>query len=187
MKYSVKFQLSTREGMNAQSVPIRLRVCYSGYRIDIHSGYVIDANKWDKESQRVTLGSKNCYKQTSGEINRGLSNMVSKVEEVLTRFELEHHRTPTPKEFKPLFYASIGRHVTDEKEEAQQQSPGFFEVFDRFTSEMGVTNNWTKATYTKFASIKHHLMNFRPELSLDNFQSLTLPPLCRICKRRRTA
>lgn len=115
MKYSVKFQLSTREGMNAQSVPIRLRVCYSGYRIDIHSGYVIDANKWDKESQRVTLGSKNCYKQTSGEINRGLSNMVSKVEEVLTRFELEHHRTPTPKEFKPLFYASIGRHVIDEK------------------------------------------------------------------------
>lgn len=169
MKYSVKFQLSTREGMNAKSVPIRLRVCYSGYRIDIHSGYVIEANKWDKESQRVTLGSKNCYKQTSGEINRGLSNMVSKVEEVLTRFELEHHRTPTPKEFKPLFYASIGRHVTDEKEEAQQQSPGFFEVFDRFNSEMGVTNNWTKATYTKFASIKHHLMNFRPELSLDDF------------------
>jgi hypothetical protein len=74
MKYSVKFQLSTREGMNAKSVPIRLRVCYSGYRIDIHSGYVIEANKWDKESQRVTLGSKNCYKQTSGEINRGLSN-----------------------------------------------------------------------------------------------------------------
>lgn len=167
MKYSIKFQLSTRGNMNAESVPIRLRVCYSGLRVDIHSGYVINADKWDKESQRVIMGAKNCYKQTAGEINRGLTNLASKVEEVLVRFELDNHRKPNAVEFKSAFYEAIGRNVL--KEETTDSVMGFFDVFDCFTAEMGATNNWTKATYTKFASIKTHLRNFRPELSLSDF------------------
>lgn len=170
MKYSIKFQLSTREKTKGSCVPIRLRVCYSGLRVDIHSGYVINIDKWDKESQRVIMGAKNCYKQTAGEINRGLSNLVSKVEEVMTRFELDNHRTPTANEFKVAFYEAIGKNVQkDNEERATETVPGFFDVFDRFTFEMGATNNWTKATYTKFSSIKTHLRNFRPELSLTEF------------------
>ncbi len=130
---------------------------------------IIAPSKWDDANSCVKLGTKNSYKQTAGEINRALIKLSAKVEEVLTRFELDYHRAPTANEFKEAFDKATGRNLPEEKEEAQQQSPGFFEVFDRFTSEMGATNNWTKATYTKFASIKHHLMNFRPELSLDDF------------------
>lgn len=173
MKYSIKIGLHVKPNNKGESVAeevgIRLRVSWSGVRADLRSGYVIAPSKWDDANSCVKLGAKNSYKQTAGEINRGLINLSAKVEEVLTRFELDYHRAPTVGEFKDAFDKATGRNIPEEKEEARQQSPGFFEVFDRFTSEMGVTNNWTKATYTKFASIKHHLMNFRPELSLDDF------------------
>ncbi len=172
MKYSIKIGLHVKPNNKGESVAeeaaIRLRVSWSCVRADLRSGYVISPSKWDDSNSCVKLGAKNSYKQTAGEINRALINLSSKVEEVLTRFELDNHRAPTVKEFKAAFDEATGRMVVETKEEAEQQ-PGFFDVFDRFTSEMGATNNWTKATYTKFSSIKTHLRNFRPELSLTDF------------------
>ena len=49
MKFSIKYQLSPRtEGDRlTENVPIRLRVSFAGIRVDLRSGYVIDAEKWD--------------------------------------------------------------------------------------------------------------------------------------------
>ena len=173
MKYSIKIGLHVKPNNKGKSVAeevgIRIRVSWSGVRADLRSGYVIAPSKWDDVNSCVKLGTKNSYKQTAGEINRALINYSAKAEEVLTRFELNFHRAPTVKEFKTAFNEITGRIVAVEKEEMAEQPLGFFDVFDRFTSEMGTTNNWTKATYTKFSSLKTHLRNFRPRLSLTDF------------------
>lgn len=162
MKFSIKYQLSPRtEGDKlTENVPIRLRVSFAGIRVDIRSGYVIDAEKWDNNNACVKVGAKNSFNQTAGEINRALTNLSSTIEEVLTRFELDNHRPPTAKEFKTAFDIATGRNK-------DEQTPDFFTVFDKFILEAGTANNWVPATYTKFGSLRKHLCSYMPKQRLN--------------------
>lgn len=162
MKFSIKYQLSPRtEGDRlTENVPIRLRVSFAGIRVDLRSGYVIDAEKWDNNNACVKVGAKNSFNQTAGEINRALTNLSSIVEEVLTRFELDNRRTPTAKEFKAAFDEATGRKKKD-------VTPDFFTVFDKFVVEAGTANNWVPATYTKFSSLRKHLYAYMPQQILN--------------------
>lgn len=164
MKYSIKIGLHVKPNNKGESVAeevgIRLRVSWSGVRADLRSGYVIAPSKWDDANSCVKLGAKNSYKQTAGEINRALINLSAKVEEVLTRFELDYHRVPTANEFKEAFNKSIGRKKVIEK-------PDLFEVFDLFLEEAGTSNNWANSTYVKFRSLRKHLYSYMPEQILN--------------------
>lgn len=171
MKCSIKIGLHLKPNNKGQEVAeevgIRLRVSWHGRRCDIRSGFVIAPAKWDAANSCVKLGSKNSHKQTAGEINRGLMRLASKVEELLTRYELENGgRVPEVPEFKKLFDEAEGRAKPQEEAPAV---PAFFSVFDKFTGEVGVTNNWTPATYEKFSALRRDLMSWRPEVSLAEF------------------
>lgn len=173
MKVSIKIGLHIKPNNKGAAIPdevgIRLRVSWAGLRCDLRSGYVIAPAKWDAANSCVKLGSKNSYRQTAGEINRALMRQVSTIEEILTRFELEHSgKAPTVAEFKALFDEAEGRAKAAPAEEAPK-APGFFEVFDKFTSEMGAINNWTPATFTKFRAIRKHVEAWRADVSLADF------------------
>lgn len=55
-----------------ENVPIRMRVIYSGQRIEFTTGYRIDTIKWDDKAQRVKNGCTNKLKQSASEINADL-------------------------------------------------------------------------------------------------------------------
>lgn len=152
----------------AEEVGIRLRVSWAGLRCDIRSGYVIAPAKWDSVNSCVKLGNKNSHGETAGAINRGVMNLAGLIEEVLTRFELDNKRPPSVAEFKAAFDVAAGR-AQPEEAKPEEKPLGFFEVFDLFTGEMGVTNNWTNATYEKFHAIRIHLKNYNAKLSLETF------------------
>ncbi len=173
MKFSIKIGLHVKPNNAGQEVAdevgIRLRVSWAGRRCDLRSGYVIAPAKWDAANSCVRLGCKNSYRQTAGEINRALTRQASTIEEVLTRFELEHAgAVPSVAEFKALFDEAEGRAKPKAAEEAPK-APGFFQVFDKFTAEVGITNNWTPATYTKFNAIRKHVEAWRSGVSLADF------------------
>lgn len=176
MKLSIKIGLHIKPNNAGQKVAdevgIRLRVSWAGRRCDLRSGYVIAPTKWDAANSCVRLGSKNSYRQTAGEINRALTRQASTIEEILTRYELEHAgRVPSVAEFKALFDEAEGRAKAKPAKEASA-APGFFQVFDKFTAEVGITNNWTPATYEKFSAIKKHLQTWRRDVSLADFSKL---------------
>lgn len=153
----------------AEEVGIRLRISWAGRRCDIRSGYVIAPAKWDAANSSVRLGAKNSYKQTAGEINRGVTRLAALAEEVLTRYELEHGGdVPEVKQFKELFDVAAGR-AEPPAEKEKKKAPGFFQVFDKFTSEMGTEHDWTPATFTKFKAIRAHVKAWRPSVSLESF------------------
>lgn len=173
MKFSIKIGLHVKPNNAGQEVAdevgIRLRVSWAGRRCDLRSGYVIAPAKWDAVNSCVRLGCKNSYRQTAGEINRALTRQASTIEEVLTRFELDHAgAVPSVAEFKALFDVAEGRAKPKPAEEAPK-APGFFQVFDKFTAEVGITNNWTPATYTKFNAIRKHVEAWRSGVSLADF------------------
>lgn len=172
MKVSIKIGLHVKPNNAGQEVAaevgIRLRVSWAGLRCDLRSGYVIAPDKWDADNSCVRLGCKNSYRQTAGEINRALTRQASTIEEVLTRYELEHAgAVPSVAEFKALFNEAEGR--AKPKPAELQPKSDFLQVFDKFTAEVGITNNWTPATYTKFKAIRKHVEAWRSEVSLDDF------------------
>ena len=170
MKFKIKVGLHIKpnnKGKATEEVGIRLRVSWAGLRCDIRSGYVIAPAKWDDANSCVRLGNKNSHGETAGAINRGVMAVASTIEEVLTRFELDNKRPPSVAEFKEAFDLAAGRAKPEEK------PLGFFAVYDLFTGEMGVTNNWTKSTYTKFSSLKAHLKNYNKKLTLEGFDKAT--------------
>ncbi len=173
MKLSIKIGLHVKPNNKGQDVAeevgIRLRVSWAGRRCDIRSGFVIAPSKWDAANSCVKLGAKNQYKQTAGEINRGVMRLATLAEEVLTRYELDHAgAVPEAKEFKELFDIAAGR-AEAPKENGGAPALGFFQVFDKFTAEMGAQNNWTPATFTKFKAIRGHVEAWRPGVSLVDF------------------
>ena len=175
MKFKIKVGLHIKpnnKGKATEEVGIRLRVSWAGLRCDIRSGYVIAPAKWDDANSCVRLGNKNSHGETAGAINRGVMAVASTIEEVLTRFELDNKRPPSVAEFKEAFDLAAGRAKPEEKK-PEEKPLGFFAVYDLFTGEMGVTNNWTKSTYTKFSSLKAHLKNYNKKLTLEGFDKAT--------------
>jgi hypothetical protein len=59
MKHMVKFDLFSQK---SDCKPIRARVTYGGFRMDLRIGYSIESKKWDTSTSRVIAGVKNRYK-----------------------------------------------------------------------------------------------------------------------------
>jgi integrase len=161
LKKMIKFDLNKR-GSSEENLPIRMRITFSGQRLDIPIGYNIDRHNWDTKAHRVDSGCTNKLKQTSVEINRRIAERESAIERIFTRYELDGV-TPTIEMVKNAYYAIYGKQAKPE----DQKETSFFERFDEFVKDRGKNNDWTNATYTKFSAVRSHLEKFDPNLSFD--------------------
>jgi integrase len=158
MKRTVKFDLFPQK---SDCKPIRARVSYGGKRVDLRLGYSIEPEKWDNASMRVLPGFKNKYKQSANEINKAILLCQEQIESIFTRFELLEKHMPSPEELKSAFNEING------KKQAEPESKSFYQIYNEFTCAMGAQNEWEKATYVKFSSIKNHLQKFDENLSFE--------------------
>jgi integrase len=140
---------------------VRYRIKYNGNIIAFNLGYRVDIDKWSIETQRCknnTTHGKN--KIAASIINKEIHRFEDAAENIFSTYE-KSNKIPTPEEFRREFNILNGREVT--------KKSFFFDVFDEFTCEMGNKNQWTKATYQKFAAIKNHLFNFSDKLEFSDF------------------
>lgn len=166
IKRSITFILETRkkEGKYIlENIPIRMRVTYSGNRIEFFTGYRIDHSKWDLVKQRVKNGCSNKLKQSASEINANLLQYYSDIQSIFKEFEVKN-LVPAPTEVRSAFDSMHKQN----KSNTNQNNFSF--VFDEFIKENGAMNNWSASTYKKFATTRNHLRDFDPNLS---FQSIT--------------
>lgn len=78
IKRNIIFALERRKKdgvLITENVPIRMRVIYNSKRIEIATGYRIDASKWDSDLQQVKRGCTNKLKQSATEINATCRDM----------------------------------------------------------------------------------------------------------------
>ena len=115
MKRTIKFNLFPKKvgGVLVECRPIRMRVCYAGYRVDFRVGYSIEPEKWNEEEGRVISNTKNRFRQTAGEINKAITACEEQIEAIFTRFELLEKRVPTPGELKTTYtkFNSLRKHL----------------------------------------------------------------------------
>lgn len=148
------------------NVPIRMRVIYNSKRIEIATGYRIDASKWDSDLQQVKRGCTNKLKQSATEINADLQRYGSEMQKIFKEFEIKE-LIPTPEQVKDIFNSRL-------RNEEQPEGICFMQAFDEFVCERGVQNSWTHSTYEKFAAVKNHLLEFNPSVSFELFDEVGL-------------
>lgn len=74
---------------------------------------------------------------------------------------------PTTEQLKDVYTSRTK--VEDPKGEELVHQKTFWEIYDEFTEENGKLNDWTKATFEKFAAQRNHLHDFNPNISFDDF------------------
>lgn len=174
MKCTIKVNLFPKKikGVLVDSLPIRIRVSYDGKRVDLRAGYSIEPEKWNPEEERVINNTRNRFGQASGVINKAITACIEEIESTFIRFDHLEKRAPTPTELKASFAEGMGRKKADEGPKFP-----FYSVYDKFTETMGRQNNWTNATFTKFGSLKKHLLNYNREISLEELSQDKLQEL----------
>ena len=159
IKRIVKFILHKRKSTDTIALAIRMRVTLKGERpFDFPFGRKVDLYKWDADAERAIEGTID-----AAEINRTIEEYKTQINEVFARFELLEKRVPTPQEVKYLFNDMIGKtSLLDDSGNLD-----FWSVFDVFTEQVGVKNQWTDSTFQKFRTLRHHLKSFAPTLSFS--------------------
>lgn len=92
-----------KEKLITENALIRIRVSYTGNRVESSTGFMVDLEDWDEITSRVKVGSKNTEGRTAEEINISLDeyenglnkfffaysvrDSISMKEEVKTAFE----------------------------------------------------------------------------------------------------
>jgi integrase len=170
IKRNILFSLEKRkkDGRSVvENVPIRMRVIYNHNRIEFTTGYRIDVAKWDEDKQRAKNGCTNKLKQPAAEINSDLLKYYADIQDIFKEFEVIDV-IPTPEQLKTAFNNRQKKHIiTPQEPEPEAPTVSFWDVFKEFVKECGMHNNWTDATYEKFAATKKHLEDFDMELTFE--------------------
>ena len=170
IKRNVSFSpdCKTRNGqLMTANAPIRMRVTFNSQRIDFSTGYKIDQEKWDKESQRVRKNCCNKLLQSATEINSYLMKLETAIQDVFKMFEYQEVM-PTREQVKLAFNEKIKRKETGNTAK-NVDSQHFWNVYDEFVDNCGKANNWTHSTYEKFAAFRKHLERFDKDMTFTKF------------------
>ncbi len=172
IKRTVNFKLEQRkkDGKTVtENVPIRMRLTFGGKRVELSTGYRIDADKWDSARQRVKPKYSNKQKQTAADINAALGNYEQTVQEVFKEFEVQDVM-PTPEQFREKFDWFLAGKPEKVVEAPEEESPNadFWTVYDEFVKDRGRTNDWTPATIQKFNALRNHLKGHKDDISFDD-------------------
>ena len=149
---------------------LRMRIRYGEHLVNFNVGYRVDLAKWVKDAQRCKPGTTHGkYKVSATEINNEIQRLDEIAEKIFKTFEIKD-QTPTPEEYRESFNTANGK---EPGPDAIDQN-SFYQVFDQFIRTEGEKNEWSPATFTKFASIKSQLHNFNPKLSLKELSEKDL-------------
>lgn len=158
INYNILFFPDIEKGK--QDGKIRLRIRWNGNVLNFNVGHRVHLDKWSKESQRCKRNTTNLKQVSASVINSDIQFLQDKIEFVFKKFELGE-KMPNKEEVKEAF--NLARGITK-----KVRVKDFFFHYDQFVVEMGVTNNWTKATFTKLNTVKAHLESFSPKLKFSD-------------------
>jgi integrase len=170
IKRNIIFALENRKNDGKpiiENVPIRMRVIFSGKRIEFTTGYRIDAEKWDNEKQKVKNGCTNKLKQSASEINSSLLKYYAEIQDIFKEFEVKEI-IPTPSQIKLTFNQKHKHNGLSISLQDKLAKVSLFTAFDEFHTECSIQNNWTASTKRRFLSLKRLLKDFDENITFES-------------------
>lgn len=142
---------------------LRFRVRWGSNIVAFNVGFRVDVSKWSTETQRCKNNSTHGKKKVMASvINREINRYEEAAEEIWAIYDRDNI-TPTKEQFKNDFL----KLVRGKEDINKQEEDTFWEIYNKFTREMGMQNSWSEATYKKFNTLKNHLHAYNDEVSLD--------------------
>lgn len=155
---AVKFYLENRLTKQGEA-PIRCAISIQGKRLVTTAGHNIKPEYWDTDKQQVIRTHKSKpVTNYKGEGAKAINARLKEIDSYFHDYELTKKEI-TREDIRNVFSAKFGK-----ADRSGDEAGGFFGHFDEFTLEMGARNEWTKATFAKFAALRDHLEGFSPSM-----------------------
>lgn len=144
---------------------VRIRVTYSGNRIDLHTKLSATSTQWDYNKQRFKHGH-NINGIQYNILNETIDTYIKYIHDYFNKASLREV-LPNLKELKQLFNYSF-------KSTAYKQSDEFFFVFKQYIHERSITRQWSAEYKAMFTRAYNNLKNFKPDISFIDFSTETM-------------
>ena len=168
IRRKIKFILHRRHPGQTTGLGIRMRVTmHAQPPVDFPTGININQSEWDESNCHANAS---CLHASS--TNALIDEWRAKINDVFALYELVEKRMPTTAEIKTAFNAAIGRDKPSAKPATDKMT--LVRVLDMFTKNVGVQNNWTSATYKKFATTRKYFQKCLPGITLDELDDASL-------------
>lgn len=170
IKRNIQYTLKTRsyKGKKVnENLQIRMRVSYNSDRLDLLTGYNIDEEKWDTESQRV---KKNCYnkkKESYSDINSALNKAAHEMDQAFKEFEILD-RIPSKSELEEAFLKRMKGQTADKK---LRKHSRFWEAMTQFKIVEAKKNSWQYTTVQKFNTLENHIKAYKQNPRFEDFNN----------------
>ncbi|MEI6766372.1 MAG: tyrosine-type recombinase/integrase [Bacteroidota bacterium] len=156
-KSKVTFRLEQRKDKMTgeivkDNVPIILDFSFDGKRLQYYTGYRIDANKWDANSQSVVKNNINKAGATSREINNHFVDLESTITKIYQEAKIFEKRPSVQ---------YIRDQLKKRMNEDSSAQNSFIEVFQEFLDLEQKKRDWTSGTITKLNTILSQLKEFQ--------------------------
>lgn len=148
---------------------IMIRVRWSKSEVGFSVGYTIDAEKWDKDKQRVKANSthkingKTVYAR---EMNCKIRDFLSHIDDFFTECSLTG-KIPTPDDLKCQINEKMGR-IAEEKEPKNDSPKNLAEIFSYFLETRPQEGIWSKNAFHKYNQMMNQVTACDPNVNVDS-------------------
>lgn len=164
MKYKLTLERRKKNGIVIEeNMPIRITVNHMSQRITLSTGYRVDLVAWNSKDEIVKHG----YINKNGNPYNIINSKIKEQTTFLDRQNLLHEMDNTEIDLEKLKidFAEKFTRKKNIKHVSTEIELTFFDVLDLFIEKSGQQNDWTKATFSKFKTVKNHLQCFDEKLS----------------------
>lgn len=165
IKHTITFYLQkVYNNTNNGESQIRMRVRWNGNVAQFNCGYTIDPKRWDSSISRCKKNVFNSKGFSSTEINKELMRLEALADDVFKSFEVMEE-IPDVSVFRDTFNSKNGKDV------GIHRGKTLDECMNEFVSSQSSINSWSDGTIYKFRTLKNHLKDFKPDVTLLDFNT----------------
>jgi len=168
IRHRVLFTLHQHDRELDPQLQCRVKWGSSRFIVTMNTGYRIDRERWDAQTQTCRPGSFHGARRIpAATINAEILRYSAAVEDAFRAFA-EAGVYPTVPAMRADLQARLSRQATI------GPAKDVLTAFDAFVAEEGAKNSWTDATITKMRVVRKHLERWRPALSWKDFDEAGL-------------
>lgn len=157
LKFSTKFSLKNKNLHEEQ--PLRLRVSFHSYRVELYTGIKCRPDEWDG----IRIIKRNDSR------NKIINELEQRVESIFRKLEFTTNTYPTPQEFKELF--------AEKPKEKKSTATLFVDIIHQYIEEKAVSKQWEFKTKQKYFRLKNHIIAYNKNLEINSITENTLRDL----------
>lgn len=166
---AVSYYLDPSKADKAGDCPIRLRVSIMGKTMMTSTGLKTSPAKWDAVKQQMRKGTSNAagmpWNIINGDLN-GITDWFSRYESDCIAGRKAADSKAMKEQFKKQPWKKNPRERKPRKPREPKAEKNVLQMMVQFVSEEG-GNKWTDATRWKFRTLRNHIEEYSPGISVD--------------------